>query len=98
MELADLERLFAEARRQTQHGEFVVMGSLSVLGILDRVGVPPRMLMSIDVDCYTRKDPGRIFDLNPTLGQGSRFEAEHGYYLVKILDYFSQVHNRLIGN
>ena len=81
MDLASLSELFELARRQTGHTEFVIVGSLSVLGVLDRVGVPPRMLMSIDVDCYTRGDPGRIFELNPTLGQGSVFESEHGFYL-----------------
>ena len=39
------------------------------------------MLMSIDVDCYTRRYPGRIFELRQTLGEGSAFEAAHGYYL-----------------
>jgi hypothetical protein len=39
------------------------------------------MLMSIDVDCYTKSDPARIFELKEALGEGSRFEAEHGYYL-----------------
>jgi hypothetical protein len=31
--------------------------------------------------CFSKKDPGRIFELAPALGQGSPFEAEHGYYL-----------------
>ena len=39
------------------------------------------MAASIDVDAYCRKDPSRIFDLVPALGQGSPFEAEFGYYL-----------------
>jgi hypothetical protein len=81
MELADLARLLEEARRLTGHAEFVVIGSLSALGVVESGQVPPRMLLSIDVDCFTRQDPGRIFDLNPTLGQGSPFEAAHGYYL-----------------
>jgi hypothetical protein len=39
------------------------------------------MLMSIDVGCYTRGDPGRIFELQEQLGEGSKFDEEHGYYL-----------------
>jgi hypothetical protein len=39
------------------------------------------MTASLDVDAFTRRDPDRIFDLNTELGQGSPFEAEHGYYL-----------------
>src|SRR5574340_436940 len=71
-----------EAKALTGHREFVVLGSLSVLGIMQRSSaIPARMLVSIDVDCYTRADPGRIFELKDKLGEGSKFEEEHGYYL-----------------
>ena len=81
VELSDLERLFARARDLTSHTEYVVVGSLCVLGIIRGRNVPPRMLMSIDVDCYTKADPGRIFDLKAALGEGSAFETENGFYL-----------------
>ncbi len=81
MDLRQLESLFEEARKLTGHTEYVVVGSLCALGIVQRGSVPPRMLMSIDVDCYTRQDPGRVFELQRTLGEGSPFEAAYGYYL-----------------
>ena len=81
MDLSNLEILFEEARKLSGHTEFVVVGSLSVLGVVQGKRVPPRMLMSIDVDCYTRQDPQRIFELQRALGEGSAFEAAHGYYL-----------------
>ncbi len=81
MELSDLEELFDQARKLTNHSEFVVVGSLSILGVVPGRNVPARMLMSIDVDCFTRRDPGRIFDLSRDLGEGSPFEASHGFYL-----------------
>jgi hypothetical protein len=82
MDLSHLQALFSEAKRLTKHKEFVVVGSLCVLGVVDKSSeIPERMLMSIDVDCYTRADPGRIFELREKLGEGSQFEAEHGYYL-----------------
>lgn len=82
MDLSQLETLFIEAKRLTSHSEYVVVGSLCVLGIVKRSSeIPPRMLMSIDVDCYTSKDPGRIFEVAEALGAGSKFEEEHGYYL-----------------
>ena len=82
MDLRQLQVLLREARRLTKHKEFVVVGSLCVLGIVQRASeIPARMLMSIDVDCYTKADPGRIFELKEKLGQGSKFEQEHGYYL-----------------
>ncbi len=81
MDLGDLERLFEEARKLIGLSEFVVVGSLSALGVVQGARVPARMLMSIDVDCYTRQDPGRVFELRKALGEGSAFEAAHGYYL-----------------
>lgn len=82
MELSHLQALFSAAKRLTTHTEFVVVGSLCILGVVERPSeIPARMLMSIDVDCYTKADPGRIFELNEQLGAGSTFEEEHGYYL-----------------
>lgn len=81
MDLSNLERLFEEARRLTGLSEFVVVGSLSALGVARGGRVPVRMLVSIDVDCFTREDPGRIFELQKALGEGSAFETAHGYYL-----------------
>jgi hypothetical protein len=81
MELKDLELLLAEANRRLGHSEFVIVGSLSVLGVLGKHPVPARMVLSIDVDCFTPADPDRIFDLSESLGPGSEFERAHGYYL-----------------
>lgn len=82
MDLSHLQALFSEAKKLIKHKEYVVVGSLCVLGILRKPSeIPERMLMSIDVDCYTKTDPGRIFELKEKLGEGSAFEAEHGFYL-----------------
>lgn len=82
MDLSHLQVLFSEARKLTQHKEFVVVGSLCILGVVQRSSeIPARMLMSIDVDCYTKSDPGKIFELKEALGEGSQFEEDHGYYL-----------------
>jgi hypothetical protein len=81
MELSQLQELFDEARKLTNHTEFVVVGSLSILGIVQGKRIPARMLMSIDVDCYTLRDPARVFELKQALGEGSPFEERHGFYL-----------------
>ncbi|MBM5810714.1 MAG: hypothetical protein FJ191_01925 [Gammaproteobacteria bacterium] len=81
MDLSKLELLLREASERTGHKEFVIAGSLAVLGVLGQRPVPDRMLVSIDVDCWTPADPGRVFDLNDSLGAGSPFERAHGYYL-----------------
>jgi hypothetical protein len=79
MRREDLRRLFARARDLCGETDYVVMGSLAVLGCTGEV--PPRMAASIDVDAYSKNDPARVFELAAALGQGSPFEREHGYYL-----------------
>lgn len=79
MKREDLARLFARARALCGETDYVVFGSLSVLGYAGQV--PPRMAASLDVDAYCKSDPGRIFELAAELGQGGPFEAEHGFYL-----------------
>lgn len=79
MKREDLTRLFARAHELIGETDYVVLGSLAVLGHAGEV--PARMAASIDVDAYSKNDPARIFDLAAALGQGSRFESEHGYYL-----------------
>jgi hypothetical protein len=78
---AHLFHLFEHARRVTGHRDYVVIGSLSILGIGDEQDVPLDMAMSNDVDCYTRADPGRVLDAQAALGEGSAFHQAHGYYL-----------------
>lgn len=81
MRLSSLLHLLSEARAVSGHSEYVVIGSLSILGMEDVVEIPEGMSMSIDVDAYTRKDPGRIFDLQDALGENSPFHRDHGIYL-----------------
>ena len=76
-----LFQLFEEAHKITGHRDYVVVGSLSILGTQDEDGLPAEMSMSNDVDAYTKADPGRIHDANTALGEGSKFHTEHGYYL-----------------
>src|SRR5512143_1094162 len=79
MRREDLRRLFARARELSGETDYVVFGSLAALG--HAAEVPPRMAASLDVGAFGKSDPSRIFELAPSLGQGSPFEAEHGYYL-----------------
>jgi hypothetical protein len=75
----ELRRLFAEVRKLSKETDYVVIGSLGALGHSD--DVPPRMAASLDVDAWCKSDPQRIFALAGALGQGSAFEARHGYFL-----------------
>ncbi|MCC6560019.1 MAG: hypothetical protein IT478_01570 [Xanthomonadales bacterium] len=70
--------LLKEASALTQHREFVIIGSLSVLG---SCAVPPQsMVLSIDVDLYPRFDPGRASEIGAALGPSSAFHSQHGFY------------------
>lgn len=80
----NVEALFAllrEARRLCGHTDYVVIGSLSVLGLSEVTAIPADMTVSIDADCYTLADPGRVLDLQAALGEGSPWHVAHGIYL-----------------
>lgn len=81
MNLDVLFDLLRAAHRLCGHGEYVVVGSLSVLGLAEVAAVPDDMTVSIDADCYTQSDPARIFDLQAALGEGSAYHRAHGIYL-----------------
>lgn len=74
----DVDRLLIEARRVTNHQDFVIIGSLSILGA---IATPPiSMTGSIDIDLYPKQDPGRASEIAKALGLGSEFERTYGYY------------------
>ncbi|WP_156369638.1 DUF6036 family nucleotidyltransferase [Duganella sp. Leaf126] len=68
-----------EASKLGPHKEFVVAGSLSVLGLKE---VPPEMMsMSIDIDFFPFHDQSHIHDIAEALGEDSAFHEAHGYFL-----------------
>jgi len=81
MNTATLMRLLVAAQALCGHRDYVVIGSLSVLGMAQVEAVPLDMTLSIDADCYTLADPPRIFDLSAQLGEGSPYHQQHGVYL-----------------
>jgi len=81
MNLDQVEHVLSEIARAAGISEFVVIGSLSVLGISGgRQDIPDRMLLSNEVDAYPEFDPGRATEFTAGWGQGSDFERKHGYY------------------
>jgi hypothetical protein len=81
MNLDALFAMFTEARRLSGHTDFVVIGSLSILGLEQSFEIPDTMTLSNDVDCFTQADPGRIFDLLKSLGENSPYHEKSGYFL-----------------
>lgn len=78
MDREQIGRLLAEAHKLTSHREYVIVGSLSILGAT--ASPPADMVHSIDVDLYPRQDPGRAEEIARALGLGTDFEQENGYY------------------
>jgi hypothetical protein len=74
----DIARLLVEARRVIHHRDYVIIGSLSVLGAVARP--PASMTQSIDVDLYPKNDPGRASEVASALGQGSEFDETYKYH------------------
>lgn len=70
--------LLNAARDEIHHDEYVIIGSLSVLGAHD--APPLGMVTSVDVDLYPKNDPDRAGEVAKKLGFGSSFEATHGIY------------------
>jgi hypothetical protein len=78
--LEQLDILFSEISRAKGVNDFVVVGSLSVLGLTQQGIAFSEMLASIDVDAYPEHDPKLTDELGKLWGQGSEFERKHGYY------------------
>jgi hypothetical protein len=79
LKLDDVDRVLSAIRDVSGLHEFVVVGSLSALGILgDKL--PPRMTMSMEVDAYPERDPDRAPEFSEKFGENSTFHQTHGYY------------------
>lgn len=59
--LVDIEQLLTEAARKTNHRNFVVIGSLSIIGAV--LTPPEDMTTSVDVDAFLKLDPNRHEEL-----------------------------------
>lgn len=81
MNLQALFAMFKEAQRLSGHADFVVIGSLSILGLEQSFNIPDAMTLSNDVDCYTPADPDRIFDVVAALGENSPYHKTSGFFL-----------------
>ena len=81
MNVDTLIQLLMAAHQLCGHRDYVVVGSVSVLGMAQVEAIPLDMTLSIDADCYTLADPQQVFDLSAPLGEGSPYHHAHGVYL-----------------
>jgi hypothetical protein len=72
-------RALQAAAKCGHHTEFVIAGSLSVLGL--REEPPELMSLSIYIDFFPLRDPTHVQDIVAELGEDSAFHEQHGYYL-----------------
>ena len=81
MKAPALFNLLVAAQAECGHSDYVVVGSVSILGLSEVCDIPADMTMSNDLGCYTLVDPPRVFDLQAKLGEGSVYHCLHGIYL-----------------
>ena len=79
MNISDIDRVLSAIRDASGLDEFVVVGSLSALGITNGK-LPPRMTWSMEVDAYPERDPHRAPEFSAQFGEDSAFHQTYGYY------------------
>ncbi len=80
MNIAQLDKLFAAVAAKHPVKTFVVIGSLTVLGLVNQRQIPDSMIVSAEVDAWPEADPDRAFEIADDFGVGSDFEQQNGYY------------------
>lgn len=78
MKIEDIDFLLSQMRDASGLDEFVVIGSLSALGVAGTL--PPRMTWSMEVDAYPEREPQRAPEFSEQFGENSAFHQAHGYY------------------
>jgi hypothetical protein len=86
MNTQDIDFLLGKIRDTSGLDEFVVVGSLSALG-LSGEGLPARMTWSMEVDAYPERDPQRAQEFSAHFGEDSAFHQTYGYYFDAVSPY-----------
>lgn len=79
MKVEDVDRLLSAIRDVSELHEFIVVGSLSALGLAAEQ-LPARMTWSIKVDAYPERAPSRAPEFSAAFGENSLFHETYGYY------------------
>jgi hypothetical protein len=78
MKRSELEHLIRAAGKIAGDREIVVIGSQAILGQFP--DAPPALLRSMEGDLYPRSKPELADEVDGSIGEGSRFHEEYGYY------------------
>jgi hypothetical protein len=78
MQRPQLEHIIRAAAGITGAPEFVIIGSQAVLGQFP--DAPAELLVSIEADVFTLRDPADADLIDGSIGEGSPFHQTFGYY------------------
>jgi hypothetical protein len=78
MQRPQLEHIIRAATGITGAREFVIIGSQAVLGQFP--DAPAELLVSIEVDVFTLRNPADADLIDGSIGEGSPFHQTFGYY------------------
>jgi len=79
MKRSELEHVIRASGAIAGDDEIIVIGSQSVLGQFP--DGPARLLASMEADIYPKNKPGLAALVDGSIGEGSFFHAEFGYYV-----------------
>ncbi|MGI8602071.1 MAG: DUF6036 family nucleotidyltransferase [Verrucomicrobiales bacterium] len=78
MQRPQLEHIIRAAAGITGAQEFIIIGSQAVLGQFP--DAPAELLVSIEADVFTLRDPADADLIDGSIGEGSPFHQTFGYY------------------
>lgn len=78
MQRQQLEHIIRAAAGITGAQEFIIIGSQAVLGQFP--DAPAELLVSIEADVFTLRDPADANLIDGSIGEGSPFHQTFGYY------------------
>jgi hypothetical protein len=78
MQRPQLEHIIRAAAGITGADKFVIIGSQSVLGQFPHA--PPELLVSMEADLFSLRDPADSDLIDGSIGEGSPFHQTFGYY------------------
>lgn len=78
MKREELEHLIRACGEITNHYEFIIIGSQSLLGSIPNP--KGELTLSMEADIYPRNAPELADQIDANIGEGSRFHQVYGYY------------------
>ena len=78
MKRSELEHLIRASGAIADDGELIIIGSQSILGQFPNA--PNTLCISMELDVYPRNKPDRATLVDGSIGEGSFFHEQFGYY------------------